>query len=212
MNVIVCNERKELNNLTIDVIKSVEGVYSVEELIGMFTNFFFNKMILDITSIKDYTDYSNLKKLFSNIDGSKVIVVLNDITNNKEYISDLITLGVYNFTINYDEVIELFNTPKNYNDVKNLQISKSTYDINQEIDNELGINQEKEFTFKDFILPGEYDGNKKIIGVVNLTSHAGATTLVVQMIKQLNIKYSAIGIEMNKEYYEISKQRIYEKS
>lgn len=199
MNVIIYNKKRELSNLNIDIIKSVEGEYAVEEIIGMFTNFFFNKMILDITSIKDYTDYSNLKKLFSNIDGSKVIVVLNDITNNKEYISDLITLGVYNFTINYDEVIELFNTPKNYNDVKNLQISKSTYDINQEIDNELGINQEKEFTFKDFILPGEYDGNKKIIGVVNLTSHAGATTLVVQMIKQLNIKYSAIGIEMNKQ-------------
>ena len=31
------------------------------------------------------------------------------------------------------------------------------------------------------------DRNKKIIGVVNLTEHAGATTLVVQMIKQLNI-------------------------
>ena len=49
MNVIVCNERKELNNLTIDVIKSVEGIYSVEELIGMFTNFFFNKMFYDIS-------------------------------------------------------------------------------------------------------------------------------------------------------------------
>lgn len=199
MNVIIYNKRKDLNNLTVDIIKSVEGEYTVEELIGMFTNFFFNKMILDITSIKDYTNYANLKKLFSNIDGGKVIVILDDITNNKEYISDLITLGVYNFTINYDEILELFNTPKNYNDVKNLQISKSTYDINQEIDNELGINQEKEFTFKDFILPDEYDGNKKIIGVVNLTSHAGATTLVVQMIKQLNIKYSAIGIEMNKQ-------------
>ena len=84
MNVIVCNERKELNNLTIDVIKSVEGVYSVEELIGMFTNFFFNKMILDVTSIKDYNDYSNLKKLFSSIDGNKVILYLNESTNNKE--------------------------------------------------------------------------------------------------------------------------------
>ena len=199
MNVIIYNKRKDLNNLTVDIIKSVEGEYTVEELIGMFTNFFFNKMILDITSIKDYTNYANLKKLFSNIDGGKVIVILDDITNNKEYISDLITLGVYNFTINYDEILELFNTPKNYNDVKNLQISKSTYDINQEIDNELGINQEKEFTFKDFILPDEYDGNKKIIGVVHLTSHAGATTLVVQMIKQLNIKYRAIGIEMNKQ-------------
>ena len=200
MNVIVCNERKELNNLTIDVIKSVEGVYSVEELIGMFTNFFFNKMILDVTSIKDYNDYSNLKKLFSNIDGNKVILYLNESTNNKEYISDLVTLGVYNFTVNYNEILELFNNPKTYNDVSNLQISKSNYDINKEIDSELGINQEnKEFTFEDFTLPGEYDGNKKIIGVVNLTEHAGATTLVVQMIKQLNIYYKAIGIEMNKQ-------------
>lgn len=201
MNVIVSNERRnELSTLNIDIIKSVEGVYSVEELIGMFTNFFFNKMILDITSIKDYNDYSNLKKLFTNIDSNKVIVYLNDSTNNKEYISDLITLGVYNFTINFNEIMELFNNPKNYNDVSNLQISKNTYDINKEIDQELGVNQEnKEFTFEDFILPGEYDGNKKIIGVVNLTEHAGATTLVVQMIKQLNIKYKAIGIEMNKQ-------------
>lgn len=200
MNVIVSNERKnELNNLNIDIIKSVEGVFSVEEIIGMFTNFFFNKMFLDITSIKDYTDYSNLKKLFQSIDPNKIIVYLNDITNNKEYISDLITLGVYNFTNNYEELLVLFNNPKSFNDVSNLQINKSSYDINKEIDEELGVNQKKEFTFEDFTLPGEYDGNKKIIGVVNLTSHAGATTLVVQMIKQLNIKYKAIGIEMNKQ-------------
>ena len=51
MNVIVCNERKELNTLNIDIIQAVDGVYSVEELVDMFTNFFFNKMILDITSI-----------------------------------------------------------------------------------------------------------------------------------------------------------------
>ena len=27
--------------------------------------------------------------------------------------------------------------------------------------------EEKEYTFDDFVLPGEYDGDKKIIGVVN---------------------------------------------
>jgi len=165
----------------------------------MFTNFFFNKMILDITSIKDYNDYSKLKKLFESIDSKKVIIYLDETSNNKEYISDLITLGVYNFTINYNDIIELYNNPKDFKDVSYLQISRNTFDINKEIDNELGVNQEKEFTFEDFILPGEYDGDKKIIGVVNLTSHAGATTLVVQMIKQLNINYKAIGIEMNKQ-------------
>ena len=200
MNVIVANERKnELSTLSIDIIKSVDGVHTVEELIGMFTNFFFNKMILDITSIKDYNDYSNLKKLFTNIDASKIILYLNEDTNNKEYISDLITLGVYNFTVNFDDIMVLFNNPKTYNDVASMQISRNTYDINKEIDEELGVNQKKEFTFEDFTLPGEYDGNKKIIGVVNLTEHAGATTLVVQMVKQLNVSYSAIGIEMNKQ-------------
>jgi hypothetical protein len=93
----------------------------------------------------------------------------------------------------------LFNSPKRYEDVKDLQIIKNIYDINSEIDEKNGVNQSKEFTFQDFILPGEYDGDKKIIGVVNLTSHAGATTLVVQMVKQLNIKYKAIGLEMNKQ-------------
>ena len=95
----------------------------------------------------------------------------------------------------------LFNNPRTYNDVSSLQISRSTYDINKEIDEKLGINQKKEFTFQDFTLPGEYDGDKKIIGVVNLTSHAGATTLTVQMVKQLNVSYNAIGIEMNKTFY-----------
>ena len=200
MNVIVANERKnELESLNIDIIKTVDGIYSVDELVGMFTNFFFNKMILDITSIKDYNDYSNLKKLFTNIDANKVILYLNENSNSKEFISDLVTLGLYNFTTNFNDIINLYENPKSYNDVSDLQISKSTYDVNQEIDHELGIDSNNEFTFEDFTLPGEYDGNKKIIGIVNLTSHAGATTLVVQMVKQLNINYKSIGIEMNKQ-------------
>ena len=201
MNVIVANERKlELNSLKIDIIKSVDGIYTVEELAGMFTNFFFNKMILDITAIKDYSDYRNLKKLFEVVNTNKIVLVLqdNDICKSKEFISDLVTLGIYNFTIDYNEIMELFNNPKSYGDVSSLVVTKNTFEINKKIDEESGFVKEKEFTFEDFILPGEYDGDKKIIGVVNLTEHAGATTLVVQMVKQLNIEYKAIGIEMNK--------------
>ena len=202
MNIIVANERKqELNSLRIDILKSVEGEHTVEELIGMFTNFFFNKMILDITAIKDYSDYRNLKKLFESVNTNKVIILLknDDLCKSKEFISDLVTLGIYNFTTEIDQIMDLFNSPKSYNDVSDLQLAKNTFDINREIDQQNGYIQKKDFTFNDFILPGEYDGNKKIIGVVNLTEHAGATTLVVQMIKQLNLEYKAIGIEMNKQ-------------
>ena len=202
MNVIVANERKdELNSLKVDIIKSVDGAFTVDEIIGMFTNFFFNKMLLDITAIKDYSDYRNLKKLFEAINTNKIVILLqnNETCKSKEFISDLVTLGIYNFTLELDEVLVLFNNPKSFNDVSDLQLSKNTFDINKQIDAENGYLKEQEFTFEDFTLPGEYDGNKKIIGVVNLTEHAGATTLAVQMVKQLNFEYKAIGLEMNKQ-------------
>ena len=43
MNVIVSNRYQPLlSELEIDVIKSVQGEFSAEELINMFSNFFFN--------------------------------------------------------------------------------------------------------------------------------------------------------------------------
>ncbi len=216
MNVIVSNERKnELSNLSIDIIKSVDGIYSVEELVGMFTNFFFNKMILDITAIKDYGSYSNLKKLFEVVDANKVILVLKDDStcSSKEFISDLVTLGLYNFTNNVNEVMELFNKPKTFNDVSSLQIRKGTYEINEQIDKESGrINDEKK-EFQEATRPEDFNrGNKKIIGVVNLTEHSGATTLVIQMVKQLSKHYNAMAVEMNKQdfiFYNLPDLKLY---
>lgn len=202
MNVIIANERsQELDTLSIEVIKKVEGVYSVNELVAMFTNFFFNKMILDITSIKDYNVYKNLKLFFESVDVNKVILLLSDnsICNSKEFISDLITLGVYNFTNKFEEIMTLFESPRSYSDVSKLQISKSSYDINAQIDADENKGEEKTFVFEQAKESEEYNGNVKLIGVVNLTEHAGATTLVVQMVKQLNLGYNAIGVEMNKQ-------------
>lgn len=201
MNVIIANERnQELSSLTIDVIKKVEGVYPVNELVAMFTNFFFNKMILDITSIKDYNDYRNLKQFFQTIDVSKVILYLadNSACNSKEFISNLITLGVYNFTNNFSEIMTLYEHPRTYSEVSHLQITKSSYEINAQIDAS-EQKEEKEFVFAEAEAPANYAGDKRVIGVINLTEHAGATTLVVQMVKQLNLYYNAIGIEMNKQ-------------
>ena len=48
MNVIIVNQKKDmLSNLNIDIIKSIEGQYSVEEIIEMFKNFYYQRMILD---------------------------------------------------------------------------------------------------------------------------------------------------------------------
>ena len=62
MNVIIANKYKEmLMNLDIEVIKSIEGEFDVDEIINNFTNFYFDRMILDITAIKDYQDLDNLQ-------------------------------------------------------------------------------------------------------------------------------------------------------
>ena len=64
MNVIISNNAdEELSSLNIDVIKKLKGEFSSEEIVSMFENFFYEKMILDITAIKDYDDLKNIQTL-----------------------------------------------------------------------------------------------------------------------------------------------------
>ena len=73
MNVIVANKNEGLlNSLDIDVIKSINGEHSADEIIQIFSNFFFNRMFLDITAIKDYTNIANIQKISINLDIDKV--------------------------------------------------------------------------------------------------------------------------------------------
>ena len=78
MNVIVANKyRDALASLDIDVIKKLDGEYSVEEIIETFKNFFFQRMILDITALKDYKDIKTLQKLSLALDMDRLILLLD---------------------------------------------------------------------------------------------------------------------------------------
>ena len=78
MNVIVANKYREaLTSLDIEVIKSLEGEFSVDEIIETFKNFFFQRMILDITAIKNYKDIKTLKKLSLSLDMERVILLID---------------------------------------------------------------------------------------------------------------------------------------
>ena len=103
MNVIVANKYVAmLSNLNIDLIKSMTGEFDVDDLINTFDNFFFNKMILDITAIKNYEDIATIQKLSFGLDMSKVILLLDDsnVVNSPSYLSQLVSMGIYNFTRN----------------------------------------------------------------------------------------------------------------
>ena len=187
MNVMVVNKYKELlMGLNIEVMKSIEGVFNVDEIIDTFTNFYYDKMILDITAIRDYQNTDNLQKLAMNINMENVILLLDDSpeTATKSYLSKLISLGIYNFTRNAEGINYLLVHPHTYRDVVNIH---NLEDLDS-VTNENG----------DTIVTSSTSGKMKIIGFKNMTQHAGATTLIYLLRKALSASKMVGAIEVNK--------------
>jgi len=186
MNVIVSNKYQNmLSTLDIDIIKSINGEFEVEELANTFTNFYFNKMIIDITAIKGYQNIKNIQKLSVNFDPNKIILLLDDsaIVNSGAYLSQLVSMGIYNFTRNINAIKFLIDNPNSYKDVAQYH---NLTESNQE-----------EVKYDSF--SGTGSGGLRIIGFKNITSHAGSTTLVYMLKKHLEIAYNVIAMEVNGE-------------
>ncbi len=187
MNVIVANERKELlTDLDIDIIKSVEGEYTAEEFIEIFKNMFFSRMILDATAIKDYKNTENIQKILINLPADKIILFLptSKETTSSVYLSQIISMGIYNFTTNLEGVRYLLKTPNTYKDVAHIQ---------QLNDLSSNVNKNVKAT------------GTRIFGIRNLTSHAGATTLIYMLKKELETSYNmnVYAIEINRHDFDV---------
>ncbi len=181
MNVIVANEAKAmLSTLDIDVIKSVDGVHTADEIVEMFKNFFYARMILDITAIKDYEDITNIQKISIGLDADKIILLLpnNEVSNSSSYLSKIISMGIYNFTTTVDGVKYFLEHPNTYKDVAHIQ---QLNDLSS--------------TINEKVVAGS-----RIIGIKNVTDHAGSTTLIYMLKKELEQTYgmSVVAIEVNR--------------
>ncbi len=189
MNVIISNKyRDALAELDIEVIKKLEGEFSVEEIVDTFKNFFFQKMILDITALKDYQSISTLQKLSLSLDMDRLILLLDGSpeTSNPEYLSDLISMHIYNFTMNVEGVKWLYDHPNSYRDVAQYHQLDTNHSAN---------------VIVPVVQSGATDASFKkctVIGLKNLTKGAGATTLAYVMRKQLARNYNAVAIEVDK--------------
>ncbi len=181
MNVIVANEAKAmLSTLDIDVIKSVDGIHTADEIVNMFKNFFYARMILDVTAIKDYDDITNIQKISIGLDADKIILLLpnNENSTSSSYLSKIISMGIYNFTTTVDGVKYFLEHPNTYKDVAHIQ---QLNDLSS--------------TINDKVVAGS-----RIIGIKNVTDHAGSTTLIYMLKKELEQSYgmSVVAIEVNK--------------
>lgn len=187
MNVIIANKyRDALSALDIEVIKTLEGEFTVDEIINTFENFFFNKMILDVTALKDYKNIKTLQQLSLSLDMDKVILLLDGSleTSDPEYLSDLISMRIYNFTMNVDGVKWLYDHPNSYRDVAQYHQLDTTHGgVSYNVVNS-GGNQ----SFR----------MNSVICFKDVTPGAGATTLTYIAKKQLERNYDVVAIEVDK--------------
>lgn len=184
MDTVISNKYSSvLNELDIEVSKKLEGEYTVDEIISQFKNFFFNKMFLDITAIKDYKDLTNLQKLSMSIDMDKVILLLDkddSISDSEPFLAKLVNMGIYNFTKDQNNLMYLYTNPNVYRDVAYLQKIDTGENNNTTTDSSHSVS------------------NKRIIGIKNITDSAGSTSLIYMLKKVLSSYYSVMVLEVNK--------------
>lgn len=178
MNILIMNEASNmLTSLEIDIIKSFSGLFSIREIKDMIGVTYYDKIVLDITAIRSHQSNDVLQELASNFDMNKVILILenNDASVDPKYISTLISLGIYNFTRNHEGLMYLIKNTNTYKDVAHLHKPEV-----------------HEMTSQKVML------KQKIIGFINVTEHAGASSLIFMMLKNLS-KFTKCGaIEVGK--------------
>lgn len=201
MNVIVSNKKAQmLENLNIEIIKELTGEFDVDEIINNFKNFFFQRMILDITALKDYKDIKTIQKLSLALDMNKVILVLDEEseTVSPEFMSKLISIGIYNFTTNLEGIMYLYNSPNSYRDVAHLHI------IEQPV---ASVEQPEGKTNTVYVDRYIESDECKVIGFKNVTKQAGSTTLIYMLKKQLEKYYKVAAIEAEKSDFRFFEDR-----
>ena len=190
MNVIVANKYREaLSTLDIEVIKRMDGEFSVEEIVETFKNYFFQRMILDITAVKDYKNIKTLQKLSLSLDMDKLILLLDGSLEEvgPEYLSDLISMRIYNFTMNIEGVKYLYDNANSYRDVAHYHQLDTFRDMSMDATGYMPT-------------PEIYRESSKatVIGVKNITDNSGATSLIYIMKKQLERNYKVVALEVGK--------------
>lgn len=197
MNVIVSNEQRNvLSGLDVDVIKSISGEYDAGEIVEMFKNFFYNKMILDVTAIRDYHSIKSFQTIAMGLDVEKIVFFLPEGSDvcTSNFLAKLVSMGIYNFTTNVEGVKYLLEHPNTYKQVAHIQQFSDTPD-NAGTDAESG---------SGFGATSNRRVGTRIIGFRNVTEHAGSTTFIYILKKELKTYFgdTVIALEINKNDFQ----------
>lgn len=186
MYIIIKNENSRIiNNLTVNVSKTLVGDFTREDLDRELNLINYDKAIVDITSIRNYYDDNYLYKFLEFFRSpSDVILLLNDgfVANSKHFLSKLISKGYYNFATTDSAVNRLLERNNTIDDVKEYMDGNDFLKTDSIVS---GIDKNKKF-----------ETDKLIIGIENGFPHSGATTLMYMLVKEIGKSKKVKGIEM----------------
>ena len=225
MNVLVVNQQENvLSPLNIEVIKTLRGTFSSDELISTFTNFFFVRMIIDITALQNNEDIVTYQKLSIGLPIDKIILLIppSSVVANNYFLSKLISMGYYNFTTNGEGVMYLLTTPNTYKEVAHLhQVGGGADQPPQQPAVQSGFNgggfPQNNYPMAENnnqMMPQEAPSSNysmmpqqnnagfraKSLGVMNVTDACGASSLIYMMKKELEETFgmSVLALEVDK--------------
>ena len=202
MNVIIYNEQNSLSNLDIDIIKSISGTFEVTEIVEMFKSFFYSRMILDVTALNHYDDINTYVTLVKGLDPTKIIFYLPEGSSlcTTNFLSHMISLGIYNFTTNLNGVKYLVRKPNGLEDVQHIvkasNVQKGVKKSEASGAAVTSLNRPTAST----------SSGKTVIGFKNVTDSAGCTTLIYMIKKELAIAFgqpNVLAIEIDKNDFNL---------
>ena len=202
MNVIVANEQQnQLSNLDIDIIKSISGLYDASEIVEMFKSFFYSKMILDVSALKNYSDVKTYEMLVQGLDANKIIFLLPEGSQlcTPNFLSQLISIGVYNFTTNLNGIKYLLKKPNTLQDVEHIRKMANIQDSN-----------ESGAAVATVVPTSKVQNGATILGVKNITEHAGSTTFIYLLKKELVSVFGAdniVALEIDKNDFQLFRDK-----
>ena len=219
INIIIKNQNsKVIDSVDINSIKTITGEFTRETIEAELGNLLYSKAVIDITAIKNFFDIKEVLRFLSFFGPNKTVLLLNnsELVNSSSYLTLLVQNGYYNFTRNAAGINYLLTHPNTLNDVTKY-INSLSQTQNQSIElNRMGPNtfgnqtfQSNPYTSNSYINDNYNPGyvraeesiktGARIIGIQNVTEHAGATTLMYMILKQLRINYKVKAFEMFKQ-------------
>lgn len=117
MNIVIENKNADIiDSLNIAAIEKLSGEFDITELFTKISSLQYEKVILDITSLKVFNDIKTFQSLISFIPSNKLILVIGTFSIPKEYLANIIEVGIYNIAYNANHIVELYSSPNSYED------------------------------------------------------------------------------------------------